>query len=315
MKKLAIGLLDFGVRRPSMNSLLRVSDLLDYAGRADSLGFSRLWLSEHHIPLALQAWGSPTILLPLLAGMTSRIRIGVAGVLLSIHQPYHVAAEYKMLNNLFPNRIDLGLANGGVMPTVAELATGIAKLNMPDAFNANLAKLFFCLREEEEVLKLGTVLPPYKGSIPPTWALTTNMGRSLQRALDYKMNLSRSIFHKGADRGLHKEALLAFREDFFARHQEYPKTNLVIAGVVHQTTAKARAAAPTTEEGYDYNIVGTPAQFHETVLQYQHDYGFDEVIIHNVALRPKDRVLALELWSDMFGLKASARLPVTNTVA
>ena len=49
MKDLAIGLLDFGVRRLSMNSLLRVTDLLDYAARADQLGFSRLWLSEHQL--------------------------------------------------------------------------------------------------------------------------------------------------------------------------------------------------------------------------------------------------------------------------
>jgi len=315
MKKLAIGLLDFGIRHQSVNSLLRINDLLDYASQADRLGFSRLWLSEHHIPSAVQAWSSPTILLPLLAGMTSRIRVGVAGILLGIHQPYHVAGEYKMLNNLFPNRIDLGLANGGVMPTVAELATGIAGLNMPESFAQNLAKLFFCLNEEEELLKLGTVLPPYKGSVPPTWALSTNMGKSLHRALDHNMNLARSIFHKGADREFHKDALLEFKEEFYARHQRYPQTTLVIAGAVHRSTAKAYAAAAPTETGYDYNIVGTPAQFHETLLQYQHDYGFDEIIIQNVALKPKDRALALDLWSDVFDLKHSTAVPTANTVA
>lgn len=315
MKKLAIGLLDFGVRGPKMNSLLRVNDLLDYAARADVLGFSRLWLSEHHIGAARQAWTSPTLLLPLLAGMTSRLKVGVAGVLLGIHQPYHVAGQYKLLHNLFPGRIDLGLANSGVMPAVAELATGVAQLNMPQAFARNLEKLFYCLRQEEELKELGTVLPPYKGSLPATWALSTNMGQSLQRALDYQMHLARSIFHKGADRGFHREALQAFREAYFARHQCYPLTNLVISGAVHLTSAKARAAVNMREEGFDYNVVGTPAQFQETLLQYQHDYGFDEIIIQNVALRPKDRALALELWSDLFDLKATARLPLTNTRA
>jgi alkanesulfonate monooxygenase SsuD/methylene tetrahydromethanopterin reductase-like flavin-dependent oxidoreductase (luciferase family) len=315
MKKLAVGLLDFGVRRPSMNSLLRVNDLLDYAVRADSLGFSRLWLSEHHLPSSRQAWTSPTLLLPLLAGMTNRIRVGVAGVLLGIHQPYHVAGQYKLLHNLFPNRIDLGLANSGVMPAVAELATGVAQLNMPQAFEQNLTKLLFCLREEDEVKRLGTVLPPYKGSVPALWALSTNMGKSLQRALDYQLHLSRSIFHKGADREFHRDALAEFRETYYARHQRYPHTNLVLAGTVHHTTAKARAAVARVEEGYDYNIVGTPAQFHETALQFQHDYGFDEIIIHNAALRPKDRAVSLELWSEMFNLKSTARQPLTNTVA
>jgi alkanesulfonate monooxygenase SsuD/methylene tetrahydromethanopterin reductase-like flavin-dependent oxidoreductase (luciferase family) len=196
------------------------------------------------------------------------------------------------------------------MPEVAELATGIAKLNMPQAFEQNLAKLFFCLREEEQVLNLGTVLPPYKGAVPPTWALSTNMGKSVQRALDYGMNFSRSIFHRGADRTFHREALQAFREEFFARHQRYPQVNLVLAGAVHRTSAKARAAVPQTTDGYDYNLVGTPAQFHETLLQYQHDYGIDEIIIQNVALQPKDRALALELWSDLFGLASRQAAPV-----
>lgn len=315
MKDLAIGLLDFGVRRLSMNSLLRVTDLLDYAARADQLGFSRLWLSEHHIGSARQAWGSPTVLLPLLAGMTSRIRVGVAGVLLGIHQPYHVAGDYKMLHNLFPGRIDLGLANGGVMPSVAELATGVAGMNMPQAFADNLEKLFFCLHQEDEMAKLGTVLPPFRGSVPDTWALTTNMGKALPRALEHGMNLSRSIFHKGADREYHKAAMQEFREEFRERHGKYPHTNLVVAGAVHHTTAKAKAAAAPVESGYDYNVVGTPAQFHETLLQFQEDYGYDEIIIQNVALRPKDRALALELWSELFDLKSRASLPLTNTVA
>lgn len=304
MKKLSIGLLDFGIRHTEMNSLLRVTDLLDYASRADLLGFSRLWISEHHIPSKKQSWSNPTILLPLLAGMTSRIKIGVAGILLGIHQPYHVAGDYKMLNNLFPGRIDLGLANGGVMPTVAELATGVAGLNMPESFARHLDKLLFCLREEEELLQLGTVIPPFKGTIPEVWSLTTNMGRGLQRAIDNKMNLSRSIFHKGADREFHKEELLAFKEAFFALHGHYPQTNLVLAGAVHHTTAKAKAAVFATEEGYDYNIVGTANQFYDTALQYQQDYGFDEIILMNVAMKPKDRAVALELWSEAFSLKA-----------
>jgi alkanesulfonate monooxygenase SsuD/methylene tetrahydromethanopterin reductase-like flavin-dependent oxidoreductase (luciferase family) len=315
MKKLTIGLLDFGIRRPSMNSMLRITDLLDYAGRADRLGFSRLWLGEHHLAQRRQAWGTPTILLPLLAGTTSRIRVGVAGILLGLHQPYHVAGEYKLLHNLFAGRIDLGLANGGVMPEVAELATGIAQLNMPQAFEKNLAKLFFCLREEDNMLDLGTVLPPYKGAVPPTWALSTNMGKSVQRALDYGMHFSRSIFHRGADREFHRDALQAFREEFFARHHRYPHVNLVIAGAVHRTSAKARAAVPQVPEGYDYNLVGTPAQFHETLLQYQHDYAVDEIIIQNVALQPKDRALSLELWSDLFNLASRPATPAAVAAA
>lgn len=304
MKPLQIGLLDFGMRNSTMNSALRVTDLLDYATRADSLGFSRIWVSEHHLAVKRMSWGNPSALIPLLAGMTSRIQVGVAGILLGIHQPYHVASDFKMLSNLFPGRIDLGLANGGVMPDVAELATGIKGLNMPQAFADNMHKLNYLLKEEEELLKLGTVIPPYKGAIPSLWSLTTNMGKGLQRALDYETNLARSIFHKGAEKAFQQEELLRFKEEFTGRYGYAPKTNLVLSGAIHQTDAKARAAVPLAEDGYDYTLVGTPSKFEDTFLQFQQDYGFDEIILMNVALKPKDRAIGLELLSETFRLNA-----------
>ena len=54
-----MGLLDFGLRHGKLNSLRVVEDLLDYAGRADQLGFSRFWIaasrSTSHAPTKL-AW-------------------------------------------------------------------------------------------------------------------------------------------------------------------------------------------------------------------------------------------------------------------
>ena len=114
MKPIRVGLLDFGLRHGKLNSLSVVEDLIDYAGRADQLGFSRFWIAEHHVPQTRAAWSNPQALVPLLAGMTQRIHVGVAGILLSLHTPYHVASSFKLLAHLFPGRNDLGVSNGVV---------------------------------------------------------------------------------------------------------------------------------------------------------------------------------------------------------
>ncbi len=297
-----IGLLDFGVRDRSLNSLLRVNDLMKYACDADELHYSRLWLGEHHIKLKAHTWSSPTVLLPILANMTEKIRIGVAGVLLAIHEPYHVATDYKLMANLFGGRIDLGLANGGVMPEVAELATGKQGLNTPKAFAENLEKLFLVLRDEEGLFESGTVMPPYKGILPDVWCLSANMGKALDRALEYKTNLSRSIFHTGSDKEFHKEKMIEFREKYFLRYGIYPKINLVFSGVCHKTEAKAQNAASSLREGFEYNLIGPPSLFRDTLYGYRQDYGIDEMIFMNTALKPKDRAIGIELLADVMQL-------------
>lgn len=288
-----------------MNSLLKVNDLIDYTVNADELGFSRLWLGEHHIADSTHTWNDPTILVPILASMTSKISIGTAGILLSIHQPYHVACNFKMLTNLFPGRIDLGVANGGVMPSVAELATGIANMNMPETFNQNLKKLFYILNNEREILNQGTVVSPYMGALPDVWSLATGMGKSVERALTYGTNLSRSIFHTNADTTAYKEELQKFKEDFFEKHHRVPQINLVISGVCHKSAVKAKNAAGPLRDGFSLNLIGTPNQFQDRFMEYQEKYEIDEIIFMNAAKSPKDRLAGIELLSETLDLNNS----------
>ena len=311
----AIGLLDFGVRHHTLNSLMRVDDLITYASDADALNYSRLWLGEHHINLKAHTWSDPTILLPVLAGVTDRIRVGVAGVLIGIHQPYHVATQYKMLANIFPRRIDLGIANSGVMPAVAEVATGIKGIQPAKVFKENMEKLFFVLRDEAALLEIGTVVPPYKGHLPELWSLTTSMEGALARALEHRTHLSRSIFHTAADKEWHTDRMLAFKEEYFSRHGVYPKVNLVFSGVCHKTEAKAQNALSMVKEGFEYNLIGTPSFFQEKLLEYQERYAVDELIFMNVALEPKDRRIGIELLADAMHLGAAPQKPAPQEPA
>ena len=75
---------------------------------ADEHGYRRYWVAEHHNMPAVAAT-NPPVLIAMLASATERIRVGSGGVMLPNHAPLAVAERFKVLEGLFPDRIDLGL--------------------------------------------------------------------------------------------------------------------------------------------------------------------------------------------------------------
>jgi luciferase family oxidoreductase group 1 len=306
MENIKIGLLDFGLRDTKMNSLHVIEDLIEYANHADSLGFSRLWVAEHHVANTRAAWSNPETLLPILAGMTNRIKIGVAGILLSIHNPYHVALNFKLLANLFPGRIDLGLANGVVGEKVAQAAIKDTNQVLRGIFDDKLEELVHYLHDEDDLFNegKGIVIPPYKGEVPDIWTLGVSYG-SLDRALKLRTNFARSIFHSGSDVAYEKERLAKFREDYFLRYGVLPKMTLAIAGCCHKTSQKAKKILDflnTKTAVGKGDIFGSPTKFQDQVMTLKEQYGIDEIIFMSAAMKPQDRMTGIELISDIFKL-------------
>jgi luciferase family oxidoreductase group 1 len=95
------------------------------AEEAEALGYSRYWLAEHHAIAAL-ADPCPEILVAAVAAATSRIRVGTGGVLLPYYSPLKTAEVFRMLEALYPGRIDLGIgrAPGGDMTTARAMGGG-----------------------------------------------------------------------------------------------------------------------------------------------------------------------------------------------
>src|SRR5678816_728251 len=81
---------------------------LDLARIIDRLGYTRLWLAEHH-NLANIASSAPDIMIGQVAAITKNLRVGSGGVMLPNHAPLMVMERFKVLEALFPGRIDLGL--------------------------------------------------------------------------------------------------------------------------------------------------------------------------------------------------------------
>jgi luciferase family oxidoreductase group 1 len=94
---------------------------LDLAQLADRLGYTRYWVAEHH-NLPSVASSAPDIMIGQIAALTSRIRVGSGGVMLPNHAPLTVAERFKVLEALFPGRIDLGLGRAPGTDPITSIA-------------------------------------------------------------------------------------------------------------------------------------------------------------------------------------------------
>src|ERR1700737_4110078 len=103
-----LSILDLSVVTTGTKPAAALRNSIDLARHADALGYVRYWLAEHH-NLASVASPAPDIMIGQIAAMTRRIRVGSGGVMLPNHAPLMVAERFKMLEALFPGRIDLGL--------------------------------------------------------------------------------------------------------------------------------------------------------------------------------------------------------------
>ena len=120
-----IGLVDQSPVSTGSTGADAVRETLRLAREAERLGLSRIWLAEHHSTNSF-AGSCPEVLLPAVAAATQHLRVGSGGVLLPHYSPLKVAEQFRMLETLFPGRIDLGIgrAPGGDRRTALALQYG-----------------------------------------------------------------------------------------------------------------------------------------------------------------------------------------------
>jgi luciferase family oxidoreductase group 1 len=103
-----LSVLDLSVVTTGTKPAAALRNSIDLARHVDGLGYVRYWLAEHH-NLASVASPAPDLMIGQIAAVTKNIRVGSGGVMLPNHAPLMVAERFKMLEALFPGRIDLGL--------------------------------------------------------------------------------------------------------------------------------------------------------------------------------------------------------------
>ena len=153
-----------------------IKDTRELAKYCDSLGLNRFWLAEHHGSSSF-AGCSPEILIPHLASETESIRIGSGGVMLMHYSPYKVAENFRLLESLFPNRIDLGLgrAPGSDAYQAGALAYG-SKTTGPEFFPTKMNDLKSFLEGSVSSTKSfeSVNVTPGLGELPEVWLLVSS---------------------------------------------------------------------------------------------------------------------------------------------
>ncbi|MFF8843102.1 LLM class flavin-dependent oxidoreductase [Streptomyces sp. NPDC015127] len=122
---------------------------VDIARLAESRGYHRHWVAEHHSMPGV-ASSSPAVILAHLAAHTERIRLGSGGVMLPNHAPLVIAEQFGTLEALAPGRVDLGLgrAPGTDGATAAALRRTQTLHEGADDFPQQLAELIRFLDDD-----------------------------------------------------------------------------------------------------------------------------------------------------------------------
>src|SRR6476620_10393593 len=82
-----------------------------YLSRAEELGFDSGWVLEQVIGPTPQL--APLELLAYAAACTERLRLGVAVLVSSLHDPLQLAASITAVDRLSHGRLDVGVSPGG----------------------------------------------------------------------------------------------------------------------------------------------------------------------------------------------------------
>jgi luciferase family oxidoreductase group 1 len=219
---------------------------LDLAELADRLGCARYWLAEHH-NLASIASAAPEIMIGQIAARTSRLRVGSGGVMLPNHAPLMVAERFKVLEALFPGRIDLGIGRAPGTDPVTSLALRMRQQgSADDDFLERLQELLLMEAQsypEEHPFRSVHAMPS-DVKLPPIWLLGSS---------DYSSQLAAAIgagFAFAHHFATHDaaSAMRFYREHFRPSGlRDRPHAILGVAVVCAETQAEAERLASTLD--------------------------------------------------------------------
>ncbi|MFG6121170.1 LLM class flavin-dependent oxidoreductase [Thalassobacillus sp. B23F22_16] len=210
---------------------------LRLAKKAEELGYFRYWLAEHHNTNGL-ASSSPEIMITRIASATDHIRVGAGGVLLPQYSPLKVAENFKVLEALFPERIDLGLGRspGGSQKTRMALTDGVNKTM--SAFPRQVKELQQYLLGDipKDHPSFGVRATPYTGGNPEMWVL----GLSSRGARHAANNGTGFTFGHFIDPSNGEEAIETYSTHFKSNYLlESPRINVCVFVVCARTDEEA----------------------------------------------------------------------------
>ncbi|MGZ3777946.1 MAG: LLM class flavin-dependent oxidoreductase [Mucilaginibacter sp.] len=193
-KHIRLSVLDQSPVRKGVTAEQAVKETIELAKYTDQLGYTRFWISEHHNTGSL-AGSTPEVLLAYLGSQTRNIRIGSGGIMMPNHSTLKVAENFRMLEALFPGRVDLGM---GRAPGTDRLTASV--LNPSNQFSEQdfINQLYDLLNYFHDRGDPGTPQSKIKAipqvqTVPDMWLLSSS-GESGLFAGHFGMGLSFAHF-------------------------------------------------------------------------------------------------------------------------
>ncbi len=325
--QLRLSVLDQTPIRKGESASQSLQESIELARLTDKLGYTRYWLSEHHNTITL-AGAAPEVLLARLGSETENIRLGSGGIMLPNHSSLKVAENFRLLEALYPNRIDLGIgrAPGGDRATAQRLNP--SNTFDPQEYIEQIKDLqcFFAETPNENNLQGRIRAIPSIPSSPAIWALTSS-GESAYLAAHFGLGMSYAHFINPIGG---TEAVRLYKERFTpSAHLPSPATNVGIFAFcaeeeekISQFRAMMNFRLISFEKGifdklysyddiknYEYTAVekqrltyheqrylaGTPEELHKKLHALALDYDTDEIVIATFAETKEDRLQSYEL--------------------
>lgn len=243
---LPLSILDLSVVTTGTPPAQALRNSIDLARHADRLGYDRYWLAEHH-NLPSVASPAPDLMIGQIAAATEQIRVGSGGVMLPNHAPLMVAERFKMLEALFPGRIDLGIgrAPGTDQATMHALRRRL-DIREGDDFIERLQELIFWETggfPEGHPYNNVTAMPN-DTALPPIWLLGSS---DYSSRLAGQVGMGFAFAHHFASYDA-VEALNDYRANFKpTRWRSTPWGILAVAAVVAETDAEAERLAASMD--------------------------------------------------------------------
>ena len=312
-----------------------VAESVELARACERWGYHRYWVAEHHASDGL-AGASPEILAARLAAATQTMRVGTGGVMLSHYSALKVAEQFRMLEALYPGRIDLGIgrAPGSDYATARALAHGPGALGIEE-FPRQIQDLLAFLRDAipDGHPFAGITAQPRGATYPEPWLLGSSDQSALYAAY---FGCAFSFAHFITDRH-GPDIMAAYRENFRPSvWYEAPLGSIGVAAICAESETQAqrlalsrdlsrlrmdqgiRGPVPSLEEAeaYPYSreerlriafnrqrqVIGDPAQCKEKLLALGTSYGIEEFVIVTITYDFDARLKSYELLAREFGL-------------
>lgn len=232
-KNIPISILELAIITEDSNARETLQKTKALAQLADSLGYNRFWLAEHH-NMAHVASTATVVLIGYIASQTQNIRVGSGGIMLPNHAPLIVAEQFGTLEILYPNRIDLGL--GRAPGTDGLTAQAIRKdfFEQSQRFPQNVAALQEFFSEDNATAKVRAF--PAEGIKVPIWILGSSMDSA---ALAAANGLPYAFAGHFAPKQMY-QAFQFYRDNFKpSEYLDHPKTMACVNAIAADTDEEA----------------------------------------------------------------------------